>query len=137
MGKLVILRGLPGSGKSTRAKQLQSGNSNSSIRSADALFVENGVYKFVPERLGYVHHRNRQLVEEDMAAGVELIIVDNTNICHRDYRPYVELAEQYGYEVQFEIIGEFDEAACFIYHVRNEHSVPLWKIQEMAQKFQR
>lgn len=162
MKKLIILRGLPGSGKSTKTKELIEEykkdrreaydayyalsvlstpfplprEMTTSIRSTDALFVVDGTYRFDPTKLGMNHHRNQRLVEQDMLNGTELIIVDNTNIKRRDFQNYVNLAQLHGYKVEEITIGGFDDEFVNICFKRNQHGVPLEAIKRMAANFE-
>jgi predicted kinase len=43
--------------------------------------------------------KNAWLVEEDCKAGVDAIIVDNTNVKQRDAKAYIALANKYGYSL--------------------------------------
>jgi predicted kinase len=103
--RFLILRGCPGSGKSSIAKMLEQSIllSNSgetvSIRSTDDLFLENGVYKFDQTKLGGKHQHNIYLTERDCQAGVDVIIIDNTNIKARDAKSYINLAKKYQYSI--------------------------------------
>jgi predicted kinase len=140
MKTLILLRGLPGSGKSTHAMFLadKAWNENNSftIRSTDKQFEINGVYTFNPRLLGVNHAKNQQLVEQDMLSGIDIIIVDNTNIKRNDFKFYVDAAERHGYKVVEEVIGKFDEDFIKICAERNTHGVPIEAIRRMAQNFQ-
>lgn len=105
-GGVLILAGLPGSGKSKLAKELESLNTNTRIVSSDAYFMHNGEYKFDPAKLGIAHdrcwneylmlcnrsgtwiHRDGQLV----ASTSGLVIVDNTNTSPFELATYVRYA---------------------------------------------
>jgi len=101
------MQGIPGSGKSVMAdliaaKYVQPGPPyiRVSVRSTDELRMHNGVYKFVPEDSGKLHHLNQKLVIEDMQANTPVIIVDNTNITKWEAEPYLVMAKIYEYDVQ-------------------------------------
>lgn len=102
--KLVLMRGVTGSGKSTRARQLQEQNPGSIILSTDDLFVEDGKYRFRPENLAQNHLENRERCRRAMLERTELIIIDNTNIRAREMKPYHSLAREHGYETVIEEI---------------------------------
>ena len=85
-----------------------------------------------------------------MSLSTELVIIDNTNIKHRDMKPYKDSAEHIGYEIQEVIVGENEllpllEDACphkFMDYIhlcakRNTHGVPLDAIEKMARRFQK
>ncbi|ORX41761.1 hypothetical protein BCR36DRAFT_172317 [Piromyces finnis] len=118
---IYILRGLPGSGKSTLAKSLlESSNSQGIILSTDDFFMEDGVYKYDVTRILEAHRFNQNLCKENCEKGVTPVIIDNTNVKRRDAKVYIEIAVQYGYEVQV-----------------REPDTPWWKsrnIQELTQK---
>jgi hypothetical protein len=94
---VYIMRGLPGSGKSTRAAQIaaearaaagaSSSSSSSSvepvaIHSTDNYFIDpvSGVYVFNVEMLPVNHQKNLDAFCASLAAGVGTVIVDNTNM---------------------------------------------------------
>lgn len=99
------MQGVPGSGKSTVAKMLEksiigAGDAHTvSIRSTDDLFMVDGVYKFDQTKLGGYHSKNVWLTERDCQDGVDVIIVDNTNVKPRDAKAYIDLARKYNYTV--------------------------------------
>jgi len=105
MKRFYILQGVPGSSKSTVAKMLYDsviggdGGETASIRSTDALFMDGGIYKFDPSKLGQNHIRNAKLAEQDCIDDVDCIIIDNTNIKQRDASTYIDLAKKYEYSV--------------------------------------
>ena len=139
---LFLMRGVPGSGKSTLAMMLAEsysrlvGSSQVKILSTDDFFVKNGVYTFDRTKLGYAHQRNIILAEEAMRQGIRYVFIDNTNISNKEMAPYVALAEQYKYEVQYVTVGRFDQEHVKKYHERNEHGVPFDNILSMARRFQ-
>ncbi|XP_046384863.1 uncharacterized protein LOC124155181 isoform X2 [Ischnura elegans] len=97
---LILLRGLPGSGKSTLSKQLLSipgGKSGFTCSADDFFLVPHGgkgqkEYRFDPLKLEDAHKHCRIQVLRAMAHGVTPIIVDNTNTQAWEMLPYVEMA---------------------------------------------
>lgn len=135
------MRGLPGSGKSTAAKNLIIENNGiGTIRSTDEQFVISGggTYKFDPTLLGKHHATNQRLVHEDMKNNVPLIIVDNTNIRRADFAPYIRMANQFGYVVIENVIEwpPFTESYVRMCAERNQHGVPFNSISRMAERFE-
>jgi predicted kinase len=104
MKKLIIMIGIPGSGKSTQAATLKSVYERSgfavSIRSTDDLFMKDGKYCFDRNLLGKNHGMNKTLAENDCRNGVNVVIIDNTNINARDRKVYEDIANKHGYEVE-------------------------------------
>lgn len=141
---LIILRGIPGSGKSTWAKRFvrkHHGIFDEGVcwtESADKYFVRpDGLYDWTPKLLGRAHKWCRDMVEHRMKyGGTTIIIVDNTNTRKKEYKAYLQLAEKYGYEVREKIIGKFDDESIALYGERNSHNVPPQKVKEMAERFE-
>jgi len=97
---LIIIRGPSGSGKSRMSQQLAE-QYNVPVFSSDDYFMKDGEYQFDASRLGENHELNRQRTEEAMKNGQSVVIVDNTNTKFWEMRPYVLLAQKYGYTVDF------------------------------------
>jgi predicted kinase len=103
-GQLYILRGVPSSGKSFRARQLVD-NDKSKIFSADLFFsptedMEEYRREWCVEKLHAAHSWCKSGVQNAMQLGVSPIVVDNTNIKRRDFMPYIDLAKQYQYRYE-------------------------------------
>jgi predicted kinase len=131
---LYIVRGVPGSGKSTFAKTL---TNEYSICEADQYFVdrETGEYKFNFDELKNAHQWCRDEVEirmKDNQVNYQFyptIVVSNTFTQEWEMEPYFKLAEKYGYTV-FSVIVENRHGG------KNEHGVPEEKVQVMKDRFQ-
>lgn len=96
---LYIMQGAPGSGKSTVGARI-SWKRKKSIYSTDDYWMEDGEYKFNLAKLGAAHRWNQARVEVALAREDWDVVVDNTNITRSAAKPYFDLAEKYGYEVQ-------------------------------------
>lgn len=130
---LYILRGLPGSGKSTVAKTLAASNIGIICSADDYFQTENG-YKFDASKLHVAHDTCRHKVESLMLIKEPLIIVDNTNSCQWEMRPYKFLAAKYGYDIIELTVGNRKDVQ--IYAERNVHGCPLHIIERMAARWE-
>ena len=130
MKRVIIMRGIPGSGKSTRARELVG---EGIIHSTDDLFMVDGKYKFNPNLLGRNHSLNLSNFEDSLEKELSPVIVDNTNVRHRDYKEYVTRAAEFGYDVQYEVLPLIDVKIAV---ERNTHSVPEFAIQRMIDLWQ-
>jgi NEDD4-binding protein 2 len=97
--KLIIMRGISGSGKSTVAREI---GKNGVILSTDDYFMKDGIYNFDPNLLGLNHKLNQEETEKNMQMDVSPIVIDNTNSKMWEMKPYVLLADKYGYEVSIQ-----------------------------------
>lgn len=95
---LILMRGVTGSGKSTRARELQEQNPGAKILSTDDLFIVEGEYRFDPDLLEKNHRTNQERCRLAMLEKTTTIIIDNTNIMPWEMRPYHLLAQEHGYE---------------------------------------
>src|SRR5687768_11874570 len=96
--KLIIMRGVPGSGKSTMAQKLAQIH-NAIIRSTDDEFIdENGNYVFDPNRLEWNHLKNQTKAEADLLFGHN-VVIDNTNTTFKEMEPYLRSAKKVKAEV--------------------------------------
>jgi predicted kinase len=130
--KLYIVRGVPGSGKSTFALNLV--GSDFLVCEADKYFMVDGEYKFDGSKLKKAHESCRNLVETYMKDSLvndqfyREIAVSNTFTQEWEMQPYFDLAKQYGYMV-FSIIVENRHGG------ENQHGVPVEAIQRMKDRF--
>ena len=94
---LYILRGPSGTGKSTLAKDL----GVKEVYSADNYFMQNDKYVFDPSKLGSAHGQCKAKTRDALKKGISPIAVDNTFTTRKEIVPYAQLAEIYGYKLEF------------------------------------
>ena len=97
LNTLYIVRGLPGSGKSTYASKLAD-QLGCDYFEADHFFMVDGVYTFDPMRLGEAHRLCFSAVKKAVQNG-EDVIVSNTFTTIREVRKYVQLAHDFKYNI--------------------------------------
>lgn len=156
----IVLRGLPGSGKSYLAKKMkdvevQQGGDAPRIHAIDDYFVTE-VEKETTEELPGKKSRKRTVREMDYCYEAELegaykasllrayertvrearftmVIVDAPNILAEDLKPYWTAGQRGGYEVYIAEVHGGSPEAC---HCRNAHSRTLADIQQAAALWQ-
>ena len=134
---LYIIRGLPGSGKSTLGEQLADtymdyhpkygGMKSYSFAADDWFYGEDGEYKFNPEELTEAHDECNSRVRGAMMSDVGNICVCNTFSQAWEAAPYFKLASDFRYTaVVLECQSEFG----------NIHGVPQESINAMKERWE-
>uniref|UniRef100_A0A665VJ18 NEDD4 binding protein 2-like 2 n=1 Tax=Echeneis naucrates TaxID=173247 RepID=A0A665VJ18_ECHNA len=132
---LILMRGLPGSGKSTLARYLLSTGPNGLVLSTDDYFAHNNGYRYDPDLLGVAHEWNQSRAKDAMHDCRSPIIIDNTNLQAWEMKPYVKMALERGYKVDFcepNTSWKFDP---YELEKRNKHGVQKEKIAHMLDRF--
>ena len=133
--KLIIMRGLPGSGKSSwvRAKCPEA-----VVCSADHFFEGRGEPKRHPNfkrpLLGMAHADCLRKALDAFHRKEEQVVIDNTNSKSWEYLNYARIAKLVGYEV---VVAELVvEAGANRLAERNVHGVPLVVIEGMRRRWE-
>lgn len=141
--KLVIMRGIPGAGKSTKVLQIVG---NGVIHSTDAVIESKGNYRdFFAKmavsgdysELSKAHDTNFKNAVKSIVAGESPIVMDNTHIKANEAKKIVIKALEMGFdENNISIIdvgtGGLDAVGLF---ERGTHGVPLEKLEAMVQSY--
>jgi predicted kinase len=130
VGDLILLRGLPGSGKSTLGDIiLRTPQQDPNVLSADDFFIdENGNYNFDSTKLQEAHSQCQLKCAERMKLQLSKIVVANSfsQVC--EMGPYFEMAETYKYRVHTVIVENRHGNS-------NIHNVPDEKVEQMRNRF--
>lgn len=140
MKTVVINRGLPGSGKSTRAAAHRDAallrGEKAVIVSADDFFVRDGKYCFDGRFIQAAHQECFQKFLEAIDQKFDMIVVDNTNVKRFEFKRYVLEAKKAGYSVEFDEILPGSDEQIAEWHARCVHGVPLKAMLNMAKRWQ-
>ena len=125
---LILLRGLPGAGKSSFA-ELISENKSYPIFSVDDYFTdENGIYAFEFSKNHLAYSACLNHTEQALRQGILKVIVHNTFTMEWEMQPYFKLAEKYLCRVFVMTVEN--------YHGKyNLHEVNEEQIKKMAEKY--
>ncbi|XP_073518616.1 uncharacterized protein [Phyllobates terribilis] len=99
--RMVLLRGVPGSGKSTLARTLLHQSPDGIVLSTDDYFCKENGYTYHVKLLGDAHSWNQNRARRAMDDGRSPVVIDNTNIQGWEMKPYVQMAVDRGYDVEF------------------------------------
>lgn len=128
MPSLIILRGLPGAGKSTLAKVL--GDDKWPVFSIDDYFTDpdTGNYSFRFEENHLAYKRCQEQTELAMKNATEKIFIHNTFTLDWEIAPYFKLAAQYNYRVFVATVENRHKG-------KNMHHIGDEQIKKMAEKY--
>ncbi len=128
MNALILLRGLPGAGKSTLAKLL-SEEGRYPVFSVDDYFEkENGTYAFKFDENHLAYKQCVSNTEQAMKLGEKKIFVHNTFTMDWEIEPYLALAGKYGYTIHVLTVENY-------HNKKNIHDVSDEQIKKMAEKY--
>lgn len=135
---LTLVRGLPGSGKSTFAETIAFGfrarGQQAAVFSADDYFMVDGVYRFDPSQLAQAHGSCHRRTEEFLRHGGNAIVA-NTFTQAWEMTPYVFLTGTY--RTRLVVVDCFDGGMSDKQlAAKNVHGVPLPAIQAMRQRWE-
>lgn len=125
MKSLLIIRGVSGSGKSTFVEQFI--QDEIGWCEADWYFGIDENYRFDPCLLKNAHSWCQGEIETRMKRGMEKVVVSNTFTTEWEMKPYLDLAEKYGYTVVTVVVENR-------HGNKNIHNVPEETRQKQAER---
>lgn len=123
---LYLIRGLPGSGKSTFAKML-AWSIKGQHYEADMWHMVGEEYLWRQSEVHASHQWCQARAEKAMEGGAN-VVVSNTFTTEKELKPYLDLGEQYGYTVTVMIIENRHGSSSV-------HGVPEETMTKMRNRF--
>ena len=124
--KLILIRGLPGSGKSTVAESLLNSKPDYIWFEADHYFLnDDGEYIFDVNSLHAAHQWCQRSTRDWLVHGAS-VVVSNTFTTIKELKPYFEIAKEFGIVPNvIHCQNQFD----------NEHNVPAETLEKMKARW--
>jgi predicted kinase len=126
--RIVVLVGLPGSGKSTYLERIAArGLSSDTIR---GLLADDETDQTIHER---VFQTMRYLLRQRLAIRRPVTYIDATNLRPDERRPYLAIGQQFGCEVEA-VFFDVPLAVCRERNAQRHRIVPEDALEKMAAK---
>lgn len=128
MSKIILIRGIPGSGKSTKAQELAESGEAFTYHETDKYWIRpDGVYDFNPKLIKQAHAHCLSVTTSWIEDFDKNIAVSNTFTQLWEMQPYLDLAEKNNYDVKvFRCTANYGSI----------HNVPESTIQKMKDRFE-
>ena len=125
MKLLILIRGLPGAGKTTLAEKLVVKQNH---LEADMFHMRRNQYQFEYDLIENAHEWCRLETERKMRSGYHPIVVSNTFTTNDEMKLYIELAKKYEYNYQVIAIENIP--------FESKHNVPQDVIDKMQDRWE-
>lgn len=128
MKNMYLIRGLPGSGKSTFAETIADAMNAQHFEHDRYLYTDEGEYLWTPKRMAYAYRQCLRDTEAAMTTGVD-VVVSNVFPTAKAMKNYRKLAEQYAYRLTYAVVENRRGGV-------NVHDVPQEALDDMRNAFQ-
>ena len=126
---LILLRGLPGAGKTAFARLISENNTYPFFSVDDYFTDQNGIYKFEFSENHKAYAQCISHVENALVQGFSKVIVHNTFTMMWELEPYFNLAKKYHCVLHVLTVEHYHNGA-------NSHDVSKEQLKKMAEKYQ-
>ena len=127
-----IVRGVPGSGKSTTAQYLA--GDVGIVHAVDDLHIdEKGCFRWNDDRVEEYYQQNFDAFAKSCQTGVSVVVCDNINVTQAEYQKYVECAHAHGYITSVVSLKKLTPAEAT---QRNQHGVSITQIMDMYERWE-
>jgi predicted kinase len=126
---LILLRGLPGAGKTTFAKLIAEQNTYPCFSVDDYFTDSEGIYKFEFSENYKAYAKCLSNTENAIQQGVVKVIVHNTFTMDWELDSYFKLAQKYNCTIHVLTLEHYHKGI-------NKHDVTAEQLQKMAEKYQ-
>lgn len=126
--ELILIRGLPGSGKTTLAKEMALSSSIGLKHIETDMFFENhlGEYKFEGKKLSQAHQWCQTETKKWLRKG-RSVVVSNTFVQLWEMQPYLNMAKAMGIRLTVLVCTE---------EYGSVHNIPIETINKMKENWQ-
>lgn len=142
-GRLIIMRGLPGTGKTTAAKETlaaerAAGRTAARLATWDLIAPPGDGFPaaFEAADVPSAHTQNVARAAAAMVDQTDTVIIDNINIEDYEAQPYVKLADRHRYAVMIHDTGEgCTDVDMLLQPEYNVHRVSRSAMERMARRY--
>jgi len=126
------MRGLPYSGKSTRARELAGDTGR--IHSANDFFMVDGLYRYCGGQVRRLHQENQAAFKNSIEEGTPVVILDNCHTKIWQFKESFEFASNLGYGVEIVAMPHYPGIAAF--RKTNWRNIPHQDFMRMYDNFE-
>ena len=127
-----IMRGIPGSGKSTAAHFLVEGREGI-VHAVDDLHTEDGTFFWDEQLKDERYAKNLANFTLSCEAGIPVVVCDCMNLTKNDYQKYIDVAQECGYTVCTVVM---QNPPAEVAAARNEHDVTEDQIRTFLDRWE-